>query len=111
MVEKYDEMTILYDTCRANCSIPCEEDSYRVTVRYEPPANESTTEVNIYFYYQEMKQTTIEQHPALAISTLVANFGGQLGLMAGVSAISIIEIIIWFVLYGVECAYHFYYMK
>ena len=107
MDEKFGEMSVFYENCRLKCSVPCVENSYRVTVRHEPPSNTSSEEVNIYFYYQEMKETTIEQRPSLAMSTLIANFGGQLGLMAGVSVVSIIEILIWFLFFGIERMYRF----
>ena len=72
MVENYVEMADIYESCRMTCSIPCVEDSYRVSVRYEPHNNSSSKKVNIYFYYQEMKETRVEHHPSLSISTLVA---------------------------------------
>ena len=111
MVTRFEAMGDFYEKCRVKCVIPCVEDSYRVSVRHEPPTNVTSKELSIYFYYQEMKETIIENHPSLAISTLVANFGGQLGLMAGVSAISIIELVIWFVLFGVECIYRTFHTK
>ena len=111
MAEKYDALSALYERCRVTCTIPCEEDSYRVTVRHEPHTSDNWTEVNIFFYYQEMKETTIEHHPSLVISTLVANFGGQLGLMAGVSAISIIELVIWIGLFLFDHFYRYFYLK
>ena len=111
MRERYEEMASFYESCRVKCPMPCVEDSYRVTVRHEPHTNANSTEVNVYFYYQEMKETTIEHQPSLVISTLVANFGGQLGLMAGVSAISIIELIIWLGLFVFDRFYRNYYVK
>ena len=40
----------------------------------------------------------IEHVPRLDVATLLSNFGGQLGLMAGVSAISIVELTLWMLL-------------
>ena len=55
--------------------------------------------MRLFFYFQELKETTIEDVPRLDIATLLANFGGQLGLMAGVSAVSIVELLIFFLLF------------
>ena len=108
MNDRFNDTTNVYEECRVKCTIPCVENSYRVSLRYEPPSNATSSRINIYFYYQEMKETVVEQRPSLSISTLVANFGGQLGLMAGVSAISIVELMIWFVLFGIECLHWFF---
>ena len=108
MNDRFNDTTNVYEECRVKCTIPCVENSYRVSLRYEPPSNATSSRINIYFYYQEMKETVVEQRPSLSISTLVANFGGQLGLMAGVSAISIVELMIWFVLFGIECMHWFF---
>ena len=59
--------------------------------------------IRVFVYFDELKETIIEHVPRLDIPTLLANFGGQLGLMAGVSAISIVELIIWICLLFVHC--------
>ena len=48
----------------------------------------------MFFYFPDMKETSIEHVPRLDVPTLFSNFGGQLGLMAGVSAISVVELIV-----------------
>ena len=48
--------------------------------------------------YRGLIETEVRQEPKNTIETLIASFGGTLGLMCGMSAVSIIELIIWSVL-------------
>ena len=58
------------------------QDNYRMSARYVPK-KPPTGEIELFFYYKEMKETVIEQAAAYHFSTLFANFGGTLGLMTG----------------------------
>ena len=49
------------------------------------------TKVNIYF--KETTITVVEEHPELLVFDLVSNMGGILGLFAGISLLSMCEII------------------
>ena len=89
------------EKCYNLCRTPCEEVLYSITEKFVPTIKKSPR-IKLYFYYQELKKSYIEYVPSYEVSTLLANFGGQLGLMAGVSALSIIELIIWFVLFLAE---------
>ena len=48
--------------------------------------------------YKQLTVTEINEVEAYDAVTLLANFGGMLGLMTGMSALSLIEILVWFVL-------------
>ena len=75
-------------------------------VRYEPnSATSNEHDVNLFFYYLEMTKKYIEQSPSYVFYTLFSNFGGTMSLMTGMSAISVIEMSIWFVLFVVDRCY------
>ena len=73
-----------------------------MTARFESNDDDNEHDLALFFYYQEMKETLIEQNPSYHFSTLFANFGGTLGLMTGMSAISIMEMGIWLILYMID---------
>merc|ERR1712183_464390 len=78
-------------TCSVKCPPLCLDEIFSVSVRYEKPKAGENKTVRMLFYYPKMTEKTIRQTPAYHFSALVANFGGTLGLMAGMSAISVIE--------------------
>ena len=85
------------EKCAKECRIPCKEITFKIKEKYESNKR-AGARVRLFFYFEELKETVIEHVPRHTAGTLLANFGGQLGLMAGVSAISIVELLIWFVL-------------
>ena len=54
-------------------------------------------------YYRELMEMQINEAASYDRVTLVANFGGMLGLMTGMSALSLFEIFIWILLCVVVC--------
>ena len=50
----------------------------------------------------------IGQEPSYELSALISNFGGTLGLMCGMSAVSVFELLIWFFLWVTFLIYHLY---
>lgn len=55
------------------------------------------------FSYNQLQKEVIQQFPETEFETVLANFGGTLGLTCGISFISILEIIIFFGLLIIEC--------
>ena len=106
--EKTEYLEKFYTNCGHGCQSPCNEVRYKVFKKYEPCYENHSSRIRLFFYYEELKETTIEQVPRLDFPTLAANFGGQLGLMAGVSAISFVEILIWLILFLSDRLYFFY---
>ena len=49
-----------------------------------------------------MKELVITETRRSDIVVVLSNFGGTLGLLAGVSALSLIELFVWLVLYVAE---------
>ena len=93
--------------CVDECRSPCNEHVYKITQRYEPNPG-AGTRVRLFFYFHSLKETVIEQVPRLDLPTLLANLGGQLGLMTGISVISVVELLLWFSLFVVDRTHFFY---
>ena len=99
--EKIGVWGIAYTECANNCRTACTETTYNTKQRYVPNTL-APSRIRLFFYYRDLKETIINHVPSFNPPTLVANLGGGLGLMAGVSAISIVEIFVWFILFVVE---------
>ena len=104
---RYDEMIKEYEHCSGQCTDRCETERLKVNVRYdkaypfclvpgtcEDPIQQET----LFVGFQDLEETLIIESPTYDMSTLLSNFGGALGLMTGVSAISILELLVWFLL-------------
>ena len=51
--------------------------------------------MKIFLFLRDLVETHITEVPSYDAVTLLANFGGMLGLMTGMSALSLFEIVIW----------------
>ena len=51
--------------------------------------------MKILLFPRDLVETHITEVPSYDGVTLLANFGGMLGLMTGMSALSLFEIVIW----------------
>ena len=101
--------------CRASCFQPCEEERYRVSkisqpwtayeLRIQGQRNKhlNIKKVRLSVYFRELKEMRITETPSYSDVTLLANFGGMLGLMTGMSALSLLEILIWMLLSVAAC--------
>ena len=85
--------------CIDQCHNPCFEHTFKTQARY---LRHEGDRLELSFHYEDLKETYIKEEPRYEVETLLSNFGGQLGLMAGMSALSIIEVLLWFVLLCVE---------
>ena len=95
-LEKYDdEMTIYYNKCIENCNSPCLEEVLDVKVRY---AYSHGNHIKLVMHYDNLQVYNIREVPRYELWSLVANVGGTLGLMTGMSAISLLEVFMYFVL-------------
>ena len=73
---------------------------YRSSWRQE---NKTYKEIALDVYFSELSETEIKEAPSYDGVTLLANFGGMLGLMTGMSALSVLEILMWIVLSITVC--------
>ena len=95
--EKERQNSYQIGKCTEECREPCKGERYHVHQSYEPPMPLNNT-FSIKVVYKELVETVIGKQPRSDLKTLIANFGGTLGLMTGMSALSIIEIFIWLIL-------------
>ena len=97
--DKEEDILGELETCVEGCVNPCVEQYFKH--RDKVLASE-LPQVVLIFYYDDTKETHIKEVPRYEAVTLVSNFGGQLGLMVGMSFISVLEVLVWFVLLLVE---------
>lgn len=103
MTNKTNDISEEYNGCIKICHHACYEETLDVNVRHRLSSSKNT--INLEFHFKDMEQTNVIEVPSTSFSTLLANFGGTLGLMTGMSAISFLEVIVWGSLYLVESAY------
>ena len=89
-MKKWHERRVLIDACIKECKEPCEEVKYDVAETYFP---EDFLEWEVSF--SDFLVREIGQEPSYDVTALIANFGGTLGLMCGMSAVSVLELLIW----------------
>ena len=99
--EKESDWNKVHAKCSSFCRSACTETTYNLKQKYIPNT-QAPTRIRLFFYYPNLKETIINHVPSFTPSTLFANLGGSLGLMAGVSAISIVELFVWFILIVVD---------
>ena len=104
--------------CKATCYQPCEEERYTISETSHPWSDhqkkiqqrqtnhENMKTVRLSVYFSELNEIEIAESPSYDRVTLLANFGGMLGLMTGMSAISLLEILIWVLLSVIACVKH-----
>ena len=79
--------------CRKNCRQPCQREKFHVHERFHSGVRSNMLAVDVSF--TELMETVIVDQPIYDEQTLFANFGGTLGLMTGMSALSLIEMFVW----------------
>ena len=70
-----------------------------MSFRYVPSEHRARENVGL---YTEMTEHMSIETPSYHFSMLLTNFGGTLGLMTGMSVISVAELSIWFVLFLID---------
>ena len=90
--------------------MPCDEKTLSIDLTSSSTKGKERVTYNtaLRFYFEDLEKTYITEVPSYDIPTLLYNFGGALGLMVGVSAISILEISTWFMLFFVDRIYLLY---
>ena len=79
------------------CPSPCEETHFKIEKIMEKKNEPAFLSVSV--YYETLYMTRIEEEIEYSASELIAEFGGLLGLLAGGSLLSFIEIFIMVVLF------------
>ena len=93
------------ERCINACPLPCEEIKYDVKLRRKPiPA----PHLGFSFDFRYLKEFKIEENPSFDVQTLIGTFGGTLGLMTGMSALSVLELLVWTGLFVVDRIYSIY---
>ena len=86
---KADRKTVT-QACVKECKEPCKEIKYDVAETFFPG-----TSLQWEVSFKDFLVREIGQEPRYDVTSLVANFGGTLGLMCGMSVVSILELFIW----------------
>lgn len=96
---KKREFKMYVKNCVEQCHNPCFEQSYKAPEIFK---RGKKGVIQLSFYYELRKDTYIRQVPSYEVETLLSNFGGQMGLMVGMSAVSLVEVFIWSMLLLLE---------
>ena len=102
LLDRKEDIEEHREICVTQCHNPCFEQNFKAIQTFTKGEGEN---IWLSFYYEDRKETFIKEVPSYELETLLSNFGGQLGLMVGMSALSIMEVLIWFILLLVECLY------
>ena len=87
--------------CYKGCRRPCNEVIYEARLDHIPSTNMSDGWRTIMLTLDQ-KETILRDEPKQTLLVLLAAFGGTLGLLAGVSVLSVVELIIWLILFITE---------
>ena len=90
-----------YNECLKGCRRPCNEVIYEARLDHIPSTNMSDGRRTIMLTLDQ-KETILRDEPKQTLLVLLAAFGGTLGLLAGVSVLSVVELIIWLILFITE---------
>ena len=74
-----------------NCPYPCDE----ITFKQEPVRVEKSKNWVFYMRYRERSILTLSEVPLYTLSSILSSLGGNMGLMAGLSVLSVAEILIY----------------
>ena len=83
-----------------NCQLSCNETSYdatRMDPIFRPPPTPQTWTIN--FFYKDEKVTQITEVPDYPLEDFLGAFGGILGLAIGALTLSLIELLVYFVMF------------
>ena len=89
--------------CYSKCKLACVQTMYDATYekfKLNPSPRFSTTYLS--FKFENMLQEILTEEPAFSLATLVANFGGTMGLVIGASVLSFWEVVMFLVLVLLE---------
>ena len=90
----------------SDCPMPCKQTIFNLEqTEIHPLYPNRFTDLRL--FYQDLRYMQIEETPAYSGSQLIADFGGMLGLLAGGSLLSVVEILIFLSL----IAAHWYFQK
>ena len=103
VAEKRSQIAKHVMKCVETCHNPCYEQYFKSRNTFLRRGKKS--DVMLSFYFEDAKEAHIEEVPRYEVVTLVSNFGGQLGLMVGMSALSILEVLVWLVLLLIDCVH------
>ena len=87
-----------YNECYKGCRPPCFEEVYEARMEGPDLLRDVNDNVTMIAATLDKQEVFVVDFPEQNLLVLLPAFGGTLGLLAGVSALSIIELIIWAVL-------------
>ncbi|XP_019621443.1 PREDICTED: acid-sensing ion channel 5-like isoform X1 [Branchiostoma belcheri] len=104
-----------------NCSVPCEETKYQVSLSYSTWPNKDAPRlfnrslqdlrenyVSMDIFYQDLNYQTFQQFQTVTVPGMISDIGGQLGFFLGASIITLSEFLEYLILklivhrYGAE---------
>ena len=87
------------EKCTDKCKPPCYDQTYKASVRYQTSDTDQALKFN---FKMQMNEVVITETARSSIVVVLSNFGGTLGLLAGVSALSVIELLVFMLLFVAE---------
>ena len=82
------------------CHLQCEETRYDATInKYD----EHDSYVQLTIYFENTEISTITELPAYDKTRFMADIGGLVGLLVGMSLLSIVEVVVCVCLFVVDC--------
>lgn len=102
-VTEPDESTVtnyikqVTEKCQGNCTYPCDYTSYEYTLFEKSSMNtENATTLFFILMYARKGILTYQEIPTLSFQSAVSNVGGQLGLWMGLSIVSLVQVVSYF---------------
>ena len=93
-IEKCLDLNEIPETdCQNQCLPLCHEELYKVGVQYAGDFNNSG--VILFEFITDREETSIVEEPKQSFFLVLSAFGGTLGLLAGVSVLSLVELLVW----------------
>ncbi|CAH1267924.1 ASIC5 [Branchiostoma lanceolatum] len=96
---------------RCNCSVPCEETKYQVSLSYSGWPNRDAVTlfnrsldelranyVSLDIFYQDLNYQTFQQFQTVTVPGMISDIGGQLGFFLGASIITLSEFLEYLIL-------------
>ncbi|XP_078602300.1 bile acid-sensitive ion channel-like isoform X2 [Branchiostoma floridae x Branchiostoma japonicum] len=111
----YEELAMFdqgeHEVVHCNCSVPCEETKYQVSLSYSGWPNRDAEQlfnrslehlranyVSMDIFYQDLNYQTFQQFQTVTVPGMISDIGGQLGFFLGASIITLSEFLEYLIL-------------